>query len=61
MVAVQKNGDPVEDLVFEDEGHGFVKRENRIKASETHLKFLNTHLAPLVVLLSAQWQSSAMY
>lgn len=40
----RKNGVPVEYIVFPDEGHGFRKRENRITASESYLKFLNKHL-----------------
>ncbi len=44
VAAVQKNEVPVEYLVFPDEGHGFVKRENRIAASEAYVKFLDTHL-----------------
>lgn len=42
--AARKNGVPVEYVVFPDEGHGFRKRENRITASESYLKFLDTHL-----------------
>lgn len=42
--AVKANGVPVEYLVFDDEGHGFRKKENRIAASEAYLKFLDTHL-----------------
>jgi dipeptidyl aminopeptidase/acylaminoacyl peptidase len=41
---VRKNGVPVEYVLFEDEGHGFVKRENQIKANESILEFLNTYL-----------------
>ncbi len=42
--AVRKNGVPVEYLVFEDEGHGFLKEENRIEGYEAILKFLDKHL-----------------
>jgi dipeptidyl aminopeptidase/acylaminoacyl peptidase len=38
------NGVPVEYLVFPDEGHGFVKRDNEIKAYEGVLRFLDRHL-----------------
>lgn len=45
MVAeARKNGVPVEYVVFPDEGHGFVKKENNIKAYEEILKFLEVHL-----------------
>lgn len=44
VAAVKKSGVPVEYVVFEDEGHGFQKRENRITASEAYLKFLKAHL-----------------
>src|SRR6187549_1290249 len=42
--AAKKNGVPVEYVIFEDEGHGFVKKENNIKASEEVLKFLDKYL-----------------
>lgn len=41
---VRKNGIPVEYVLFEDEGHGFVKKENQIEAYGRILKFLETHL-----------------
>jgi dipeptidyl aminopeptidase/acylaminoacyl peptidase len=45
MVAeVKKNGLPVNYVLFDDEGHGFSKKVNRIKASEEYLKFLKAHL-----------------
>lgn len=44
VAAVKKNGVPVEYLLFPDEGHGFLKRENRIAASEAYVKFLDAHL-----------------
>jgi dipeptidyl aminopeptidase/acylaminoacyl peptidase len=46
VAAVRKNGVPVEYLVFPDEGHGFLKKDNRIRASEAYLSFLAQHLAP---------------
>jgi len=46
VAAVQANEVPVEYVVFPDEGHGFAKRENRIKASEEYVRFLNTYLNP---------------
>ncbi|MFT5236388.1 MAG: dipeptidyl aminopeptidase/acylaminoacyl peptidase [Shewanella sp.] len=38
------NGVPVEYVVFDDEGHGFSKKSNRITASEAYVEFLNTYL-----------------
>jgi len=38
---------PVEYVIFPDEGHGFVKKENNIKASEAVLKFLDKYLKGL--------------
>ena len=46
--AIKKNNVPVEYVVFPDEGHGFVKKENEIKGYGDILKFLDTHLkAPI--------------
>jgi dipeptidyl aminopeptidase/acylaminoacyl peptidase len=42
--AVKKNKVPVEYIVFHDEGHGFSKRENRIKGYRAIKEFLDTHL-----------------
>jgi dipeptidyl aminopeptidase/acylaminoacyl peptidase len=44
VAAMQANEVPVEYLVFDDEGHGFTKRVNRIAASEAYLQFLDTYL-----------------
>jgi dipeptidyl aminopeptidase/acylaminoacyl peptidase len=44
VAAAKANGVPVEYIVFPDEGHGFVKRENERKAYEAVLAFLDTHL-----------------
>ena len=41
---VKKNGVPVEYVLFEDEGHGFVKKDNQIEAYSSILKFLDTYL-----------------
>lgn len=41
---VRKNGVPVEYVLFEDEGHGFVKKENQIEAYSRILKFLDVYL-----------------
>ena len=44
VAAMQKNNIPVEYIVFPDEGHGFVKKENEIKGYGDILKFLDRHL-----------------
>lgn len=44
VAAAKANGVPVEYIVFPDEGHGFVKRENERKGYEAVLAFLDTHL-----------------
>jgi dipeptidyl aminopeptidase/acylaminoacyl peptidase len=46
VAAVKANGVPVEYLLFPDEGHGFLRKQNRVQASEAYLRFLNTHLRP---------------
>ncbi len=42
--AVKKNNIPVEYVLFEDEGHGFVKKENQIEAYSKILKFVDEYL-----------------
>jgi dipeptidyl aminopeptidase/acylaminoacyl peptidase len=42
--AAKANGVPVEYMLFEDEGHGFVKKENQIKGYQAILEFLDAHL-----------------
>ncbi|MDA3953476.1 MAG: prolyl oligopeptidase family serine peptidase [Bacteroidales bacterium] len=42
--AARKNGVPVEYVLFEDEGHGFRKKENQIKSWEKILTFLDMYL-----------------
>ncbi|WP_040278127.1 S9 family peptidase [Psychroserpens damuponensis] len=44
VAGVRKNGVPVEYVLFEDEGHGFVKKENQIESYSRILNFLDTHL-----------------
>ncbi len=44
VAAARENGTPVEYLVFEDEGHGFESRENRIDAAEKIVTFLDKYL-----------------
>lgn len=41
---VRKNNVPVEYVVFEDEGHGFVKKENEKEGYSQVLEFLDKHL-----------------
>jgi len=42
--AVSQNGVPVEYVVFDDEGHGFRKKENQIEGYGKVLQFLDKHL-----------------
>jgi dipeptidyl aminopeptidase/acylaminoacyl peptidase len=42
--AVKANGVPVEYIVFDDEGHGFSKKENRLTGNRAILKFLEKYL-----------------
>jgi len=44
VAAARANNVPVEYVLFPDEGHGFLRRENRITAQEAYLKFLDTHV-----------------
>jgi dipeptidyl aminopeptidase/acylaminoacyl peptidase len=44
VAAVKANGVPVEYVLFEDEGHGFVKKENEIKGYGKVKLFLDQHL-----------------
>jgi dipeptidyl aminopeptidase/acylaminoacyl peptidase len=44
VAAVKKKGVPVEYIVFDDEGHGFVKKENEIEGYSAMLKFLDRYL-----------------
>lgn len=44
VAAVRANDVPVEYLLFDDEGHGFTKRQNRIDASEAYVAFLDQYL-----------------
>ena len=42
--AVRKKGGVVEYVVFDNEGHGFTKKANEIRASRSILEFLDKHL-----------------
>jgi dipeptidyl aminopeptidase/acylaminoacyl peptidase len=44
VAAIRANNVPVEYVLFEDEGHGFRKKANRITAQKAYLEFLNTYL-----------------
>ncbi len=44
VAAIKKQGVPVEYLLFPDEGHGFVKKANRISAQQAYLQFLQKYL-----------------
>jgi len=44
VAAVRANGVPVEYVIFPDEGHGFLRKENRITASNAYVNFLDTYL-----------------
>ena len=45
VAAAEKNGVPVEYLVFDDEGHGFAKKANQAKGYQAILEFLDRYLA----------------
>ncbi|WP_019962068.1 S9 family peptidase [Woodsholea maritima] len=42
--AARANGATVEYLLFDDEGHGFRNRDNKIAASQAYVSFLDTYL-----------------
>jgi dipeptidyl aminopeptidase/acylaminoacyl peptidase len=44
VALVRANEIAVEYVLFDDEGHGFTKRENRITSSNAYVSFLNKHL-----------------
>ena len=44
VAGVRKNGVPVEYVLFEDEGHGFIKKENQIESYSRIVKFLDKYL-----------------
>ena len=44
--AARKNGVPTEYIIFADEGHGFVKKENEIRGYTAILAFVDKHLKP---------------
>ncbi len=48
VAAVKENGVPVEYVIFDDEGHGFVKKENQVEGYGKILEFLDKHLKGVV-------------
>lgn len=44
IAELKKNNVPVEYVIFEDEGHGFIKKKNEIKGYKQILEFLNKYL-----------------
>ena len=44
VAAAKKNNVPVEYVIFDDEGHGFRKKKNRITSEKAILKFLDKYL-----------------
>ncbi|WP_240224820.1 alpha/beta hydrolase family protein [Rheinheimera hassiensis] len=44
VAAIRANNVPVEYVLFPDEGHGFLKKSNRITAQQAYLKFLQQYL-----------------
>lgn len=44
VAAIKANNVPVEYVIFPDEGHGFVKKQNEMKADSGVLSFLNKYL-----------------
>ncbi|MFN3213854.1 MAG: S9 family peptidase [Henriciella sp.] len=44
VAAIRENGVYVEYVLFPDEGHGFLRKENRITASEAYVAFLDRFL-----------------
>jgi dipeptidyl aminopeptidase/acylaminoacyl peptidase len=55
VAAVKAKGVPIEYLVFEDEGHGFRKKENRLEAYQAILQFLDKYLKPGIGQQSSVW------
>lgn len=54
VAAVRKSNVPVDYVLFPDEGHGFLKRENRITASEKIVAFLDQYLKGVGPSMSAE-------
>jgi dipeptidyl aminopeptidase/acylaminoacyl peptidase len=46
MEDLRAQGKDIEYLIFDDEGHDMVKRENKLRAYEAIADFLELHLKP---------------
>jgi len=46
VAGAKRNGTPVEYVLFPDEGHGFIKKENQMKAAKVTLEFLDKYIKP---------------
>jgi len=44
VASIRAGGTFVDYLIFDDEGHGFSKKANRIEAADKYLTFLVEHL-----------------
>ena len=44
VASIRDGGTFVDYLIFDDEGHGFSKKANRIEAADKYLTFLAEHL-----------------
>lgn len=44
VAAARASGAPVEYIVFPDEGHGFLKKANRVRASDAYVAFLDKYV-----------------
>ena len=49
VAKVKANGVPVEYIVFDDEGHGFKKKENQVKGYQQVKVFLDKHLSKVAL------------
>jgi dipeptidyl aminopeptidase/acylaminoacyl peptidase len=54
VAAAKKNGVPVEYVIFDDEGHGFVKKPNEIRGYTAVLAFLDKYLKGTATVATSQ-------
>jgi dipeptidyl aminopeptidase/acylaminoacyl peptidase len=47
--AIKANNVPVEYVIFPDEGHGFIKKENEIEGYKKILAFLDQYMKPIEI------------